>query len=198
MFYLEERERKGSISIVDFYGRRIRRILPAATLVLVVTLFAVYHYLGFVAGAQNATDAKWVAAFVGNIHFATLGTQYLTATLPPSAYQQYWSLAVEEQFYLIWPLLFFALTAFLPRIPAKTKLLIALVAIMLVSIFWSIVETRRTNYGQFFSLLTHAWELAPGSCARCSCPCLPRIEQRGSERGFGSPVLSSFWRAPGS
>ena len=144
---LQERHQKGSISLYDFYGRRIRRILPAATLVLVLTLFAVYHYLGFVAGDRNAMDAKWVAAFIGNFHFAATGTQYLTSTLPPSAYQQSWSLAVEEQFYLVWPLLFLTLTTILPKTPSRTKLLIALVGIMCVSIYWCIVETRATKYG---------------------------------------------------
>ena len=113
---LQERESKASTSLAGFYGRRIRRILPAATVVLIATLWAVYHWLGVVSGVTNATDAKWVAAFMGNFHFASTGTQYLTANAPPSAFQQYWSLAVEEQFYLVWPLLFMALVSFWPRV----------------------------------------------------------------------------------
>ena len=169
---LEERRQKGSNSLVDFYGRRIRRILPAATLVLVLTLFAVYHYLGFVAGDQNAVDAKWVAAFLANIHFASTGTQYLNARLPPSAYQQYWSLAVEEQFYLVWPVLFLTLTAILPKTPSRTKLLVALVVIMCASISWCIVETSRNEVWAFFSPLTRAWELALGALLAVLAPVL--------------------------
>jgi peptidoglycan/LPS O-acetylase OafA/YrhL len=193
---LQERHQKGSISLVDFYGRRIRRILPAATLVLVLTLFAVYHYLGFVAGDQNAVDAKWVAAFVGNVHFAATGTQYLNSTLPPSAYQQYWSLAVEEQFYLVWPLLFLTLTAFLPKTPSRIKLLGALVVIMCVSIYWCIVETSRNEIWAFFSPLTRAWELALGALLAVLVPVLrDRAKRLGTALGIVGVViiLASAW-----
>ena len=188
---------KGSISIRNFYGRRIRRILPAATLVLVATLFAVYHYLGFVAGAQNADDAKWVAAFLGNVHFASLGTQYLTSTLPPSAFQQYWSLAVEEQFYLLWPLLFLALTAILPRVRPTAKLVSALGTIIIASLAWCIIETSHNEVWAFFSLFTHAWELALGAVLAVLVPVLSD-ERKGWEPASGSSGSSSFWSVRGS
>ena len=70
---LRERASKGTTSIPGFYARRIRRILPAATVVLIATVFATYHWLSYIAGAMNANDAKYVAAFVGNFHFATAG-----------------------------------------------------------------------------------------------------------------------------
>jgi peptidoglycan/LPS O-acetylase OafA/YrhL len=177
---LEELQKKGSISIAGFYGRRIRRILPAATVVLILTLFAVYHWLGFVAGAANATDAKWVAAFLGNFHFASTGTQYLSATLPPSVFQQYWSLAVEEQFYLVWPILFLTLASQLPRISPGKKLLTALVAIMVASFVWSVVQTGENPVGAFFSPLTRAWELALGASMAVL---VPHLRDRGSRWG---------------
>jgi peptidoglycan/LPS O-acetylase OafA/YrhL len=193
---LQERETKGSISIRNFYGRRIRRILPAATLVLVATLFAVYHYLGFVAGAQNADDAKWVAAFLGNVHFASLGTQYLTSTLPPSAFQQYWSLAVEEQFYLLWPLLFLALTAILPRVRPTAKLVSALGAIIIASLAWCIIETSHNEVWAFFSLFTRAWELALGAVLAVLVPVLSdRAKRLGTGLGIIGVliILVSAW-----
>lgn len=193
---LKERRQKGSNSLVDFYGRRIRRILPAATLVLVLTLFAVYHYLGFVAGDQNAVDAKWVAAFLANFHFASTGTQYLNSRLPPSAYQQYWSLAVEEQFYLVWPLVFLTVTAILPRTPSRTKLLVALVVIMAVSIYWCIVETSRNEVWAFFSPLTRAWELALGALLAVLMPVLrDRARRLGSALAILGVlvILASAW-----
>jgi peptidoglycan/LPS O-acetylase OafA/YrhL len=183
---LQEHQKRGSISIAGFYGRRIRRILPAATLVLVLTLFAVYHWLGFIAGAQNATDAKWVAAFMGNFHFASSGTQYLNATAPPSALQQFWSLAVEEQFYLVWPLLFFALAWFLPNISPRKKLLTALIVIMVASFVWSVIETGQNPTWAFFSPLTRAWELALGAAMAVLVPVL---RDRGKQWGSGLAVL---------
>jgi peptidoglycan/LPS O-acetylase OafA/YrhL len=176
---LQERARKQSTSITDFYARRIRRILPLATVVLIATVFAVYHWLSFVSGAQNANDAKWVAAFLANFHFASQGTQYFTSQLPPSAFQQYWSLAVEEQFYLIWPLMFLGLVSLLPKIGYRAKLMTALAVVIIASVTWSIIETGHSESWAFFSPLTRAWELALGALLAVATPMLrnraPRI-----------------------
>lgn len=160
---LRERASKGTTSIPGFYARRIRRILPAATVVLIATVFATYHWLSYITGAINADDAKYVAAFVGNFRFATLGTQYFTATQPPSTLQQFWSLAVEEQFYLVWPLLFLAITLPWKRFSPAPRLMTVLTVIIGVSLAWCIIETRQNEVWAFFSPLTRAWELALGA-----------------------------------
>ena len=160
---LRDRASKGSTSIPRFYSRRIRRILPAATVILIATIFATYHWLSFITGASAAEDAKYVAAFVGNFHFASIGTQYLTAHQPPSTLQQFWSLAVEEQFYLVWPILFLFLT--LPRklFSPAIRLIAALLLIIGISLAWCIIETNQNAVWAFFSPLTRAWELALGA-----------------------------------
>src|ERR1035437_7494750 len=140
---LRERASKGSISVFGFYTRRIRRILPAATIVLIATVFATYHWLSFITGGINADDAKYVAAFVGNFHFASLGTQYFTATQPPSTLQQFWSLAVEEQFYLVWPVLFLLLTLPWRVLSPITRLVGVLSVVLGVSLAWCIIETHQ-------------------------------------------------------
>jgi peptidoglycan/LPS O-acetylase OafA/YrhL len=160
---LRERASKGTTSIPGFYARRIRRILPAATVVLIATVFATYHWLSFIAGAANANDAKYVAVFVGNFRFASLGTQYFTATQPPSTLQQFWSLAVEEQFYLVWPVLFLLLTLPWRRFSPVTRLVSVLSAVIAASLAWCIFETHQNAVWAFFSPLTHAWELALGA-----------------------------------
>jgi peptidoglycan/LPS O-acetylase OafA/YrhL len=160
---LREIATSGTTSIPGFYARRIRRILPAATAVLILTVFATYHWLGYIAGSANADDAKYVAAFVGNFHFAALGTQYFGATQPPSTLQQFWSLAVEEQFYLVWPVVFLLLTLPWKILSPKIRLVAALVLTIAASLVWCIVETRQNEVWAFFSPLTHAWELALGA-----------------------------------
>lgn len=160
---LRERASKGTTSIPGFYARRIRRILPAATIVLIATVFATYHWLSFIIGAVNADDAKYVAAFVGNFHFATIGTQYFTATQPPSTLQQFWSLAVEEQFYLVWPILFLLLTLPWRVFSPVTRLVSILSLVIGISLTWCIVETNQNEVWAFFSPLTRAWELALGA-----------------------------------
>jgi peptidoglycan/LPS O-acetylase OafA/YrhL len=160
---LREKASKGTTSIPGFYARRIRRILPAATVVLIATVFATYHWLSYITGAINANDAKYVAAFVGNFRFASLGTQYFTATQPPSTLQQFWSLAVEEQFYLVWPLLFLLITLPWKKFSPVPRLITALTIVIGVSLAWCIIETQQNEVWAFFSPLTRAWELALGA-----------------------------------
>jgi peptidoglycan/LPS O-acetylase OafA/YrhL len=194
---LRERSRRGQTSLGDFYSRRIRRILPMATVVLVATIFAVYHWLGFISGAQNAEDAKWVVLFTANFHFASLGTQYFGSLQPPSAFQQYWSLAVEEQFYLVWPALFLALVATFRTIDYRKKLIGALSAIILASVVWCIVETGQNQSWAFFSPLTRAWELALGALLATIAPVLrdraPRTGLVLKAVGLAGILLSTWF-----
>ena len=182
---LRERASRGTNSIPGFYARRIRRILPAATIVLIATIFATYHWLSFVTGAVNANDAKYVAAFVGNFHFATVGTQYFTASQPPSTLQQYWSLAVEEQFYLVWPILFMLLTLPWKTFSSVGRLVSILSLIIGGSLAWCIIETRQNEVSAFFSPLTRAWELALGALLAVVGPHL-----RGRAPRFGVTLAS--------
>jgi peptidoglycan/LPS O-acetylase OafA/YrhL len=160
---LRERAARDTTSIPGFYARRIRRILPAATIVLIATVFATYHWLSFILGATNANDAKYVAGFVGNFRFASIGTQYFTATQPPSTLQQFWSLAVEEQFYLVWPVLFLLLTLPWRAFSPIVRLVSALSLVIGMSLTWCLIETRQNEIWAFFSPLTRAWELALGA-----------------------------------
>src|ERR1700677_1865127 len=167
---LREKASKGSTSIPGFYARRIRRILPAATVVFIATVFATYHWLNYITGAANAANAKYVAAFVGNFHFASLGTQYFTATQPPSTLQQFWSLAVEEQFYLVWPLLFLLVTLPWKRFSPVPRLLTALTVVIGLSLDWCIIETSQNEVWACLSPLTRAWELALGAILAVVAP----------------------------
>ncbi|MGE0598015.1 MAG: acyltransferase family protein [Dehalococcoidia bacterium] len=159
---LRERETAGSTSIVGFYARRARRILPAASLVLIVTVAASYQWLGFLRGEAIATDGKWASLFAMNLHLAREGTQYLNVSAPPSPLQHYWSLAVEEQFYLVWPILFLAVCRFGSPMRARRRLATALLCVMFASFAWSVVQTGSNPAWAFFSPLTRAWELAFG------------------------------------
>ncbi|WP_253202072.1 acyltransferase family protein [Subtercola sp. PAMC28395] len=95
----------GSHSFTDFYTRRIRRIVPAAVTVLVVT--TTLGFLLFNRGKALSTlwDAVFAFFFVSNWHFAATGTDYFQAGDSLSPLQHFWSLSLEEQFYLVWPVL---------------------------------------------------------------------------------------------
>jgi peptidoglycan/LPS O-acetylase OafA/YrhL len=119
---LRERQTSSRTSLLHFYGRRARRIIPAATVVIVVTVIATYAALGVVFGNQTAVDARWTAVFLANFHFASEGTNYLTAQLPPSPLLNFWSLAVEEQFYLFYPAFFLVIAGLRTRWSLQVRL----------------------------------------------------------------------------
>src|SRR5580700_4559557 len=96
---------EGRLSFTGFYARRARRLLPSAVLVLVVTVLVSMAVTGPLMAPAVAKDAVACALYVGNYRFAFQATNYLTSHGPVSPLQNYWSLGVEEQFYLLWPAL---------------------------------------------------------------------------------------------
>jgi peptidoglycan/LPS O-acetylase OafA/YrhL len=185
---MEMRKTTGKIApvLLDFYARRARRILPAATLVLVVAIVASYHWLGFLSGNAIAEDGQWTALFAANLHFALQGTQYLNAQAPPSPLQHYWSLAVEEQFYLVWPLLFLLAASVARKVSLRIRLAAVLVPLIMASFLWSAIQTPQDGVWAYFSPLTRAGELALGALLAVMVPLLMRIPARfGSWMSWG-------------
>ena len=172
---LRERASSGRTSLVGFYGRRSRRIIPSATVVVVITVVVVYAVLGIVYGDQTAVDARWTAVFLANFHFASVGTNYLNAQQPPSPLLNFWSLAVEEQFYLVYPSLFLLAAAIRTRLPLYARMRIGLVAIITASFALSILQTTSNPTVAYFSPLTRAWELALGALVAVSTEWLSRL-----------------------
>jgi peptidoglycan/LPS O-acetylase OafA/YrhL len=149
--------------------------LPASALVVIVTVVASYHFLGFITGNQVATDAKWTAVFSANIHFALIGTDYWGSQLPPSPLQHMWSLGVEEQFYVVWPGLFLLLVLIVRGTRHRNALAAALLLIIGLSFTWSVVETMSNASWAYFSPLTRAWELALGALVAVLAPTIGRL-----------------------
>jgi len=139
---LREHERTKGTSLLAFYARRARRILPAGTIVIIVTVLISYHWLGFIAGNQVAEDDKAAALFYANFHFISLSTNYFTSRLPPSPLQHYWSLSVEEQFYLVYPTIFLCVALVWRRLPIVRKLAVVLLVIIGASFVLSVVRTQ--------------------------------------------------------
>jgi peptidoglycan/LPS O-acetylase OafA/YrhL len=159
---LRKVETSGRPYFAEFYARRSRRILPAAGLVVIVTVFATYRWLGFIRGDEVANDARWVAVFLGNYHFASVGTNYLSSQLPPSPLQNFWSLGVEEQFYVVYPAAVALLCLVGRRISIHSKLLLFTAVVFIASYAWSVHYTSLDGAAAYFGTLTHAWELAVG------------------------------------
>jgi peptidoglycan/LPS O-acetylase OafA/YrhL len=175
---LREHARSGGISLVNFYARRARRLLPAGAVVLVATVIASYRLDGISAGNRAAEDATWASLFASNIREIREGTDYLGAQAAPSALQHFWSLAVEEQFYLVWPLLILATAIAGTRFPIRIRLGIVLGAVALASLAWSIHQTNFDATTAYFSPLTRAFELAAGGLLAVAAPSLRGIRPR--------------------
>ncbi len=171
---LRERATTGGTRILAFYARRCRRILPAATLVVIVTVLFSYRWLGFIRGHQVANDGLASSLFVANFHFIDLGTNYINSKLPPSPLQNYWSLSVEEQFYVLYPTLFLVVSALARLWSLRTRLAVVLLAVLAASLGWSVIQTMSNGTAAYFSPLTRAWELALGGLIAVGSPLLIR------------------------
>ena len=129
---LREGQKKGTIDFWDFMGRRARRLLPLATLVLILTVVFTYRYLGYSRGnvvAEDGTDGplRLELALYPYWH------RYFGAQSSVSPLQHYWTLAVEMQFYFVWPLIVLLLVKLLPNISLRLKMAIALTAMFIRS-----------------------------------------------------------------
>ena len=137
---LKEMASTGKISLPAFWARRARRLLPAAALTLVVTLLLARWILPPLRNREVMLDGIAVAGFVGNFRFASTLGDYFGANagdIAPSPLLHYWSLAVEEQFYLLWPATMLLLT----RRPRQfrrllTTVIVAACAVSLVVSWW--------------------------------------------------------------
>ncbi|GAC1440857.1 MAG: SGNH hydrolase domain-containing protein [Mycobacteriales bacterium] len=164
-----ERERTGRLSLPRFYLRRARRLLPAGVLALVVTDLAATLLLLPSPAHATLVDSAWAAGFLANVRFAAIGTDYFSLTRAPSAVQHYWSLSVEEQFYLLWPCLVAAAFAVGRR---RAVAWLAGLAIAL-SLTWSVLSTAHTPGSAYFSSPARAWELGAGALLVLLGPRLP-------------------------
>ena len=173
--------RTGRLSITGFYARRARRILPAATVVSVATLLASVLFLSLIESLQVVRDTVWSALFAANIHFAFLETDYFAQDQGPSPLQHYWSLAVEEQYYLGWPLILIGCLWWARRRHAgaglpKRVVAVVLTVLVVASLTYSIWFTSANASGAYFSTLARIWELGLGALLALLLPVLtPRL-----------------------
>ncbi len=158
---LREREASGRTSFAVFYARRARRILPAALLVVVVSLIGSYVVSGQSYATLIASDARWCAVFLANVHFAHVYPNYLVSR-PQSPLQHYWSLSIEEQFYLVFPAVLVACMATGAAHSRRARLAVVLTVAAVASLIISITTTHTGELGAYDSTLTRVWELATG------------------------------------
>jgi peptidoglycan/LPS O-acetylase OafA/YrhL len=191
-----EVEDTGRVQLVRFYGARVRRLLPAGIVVLVVTAVACAWLLPPLQARSALGDALASALYVGNYRFAVEGTDYLAADAPPSPFQHYWSLGVEEQFYLVWPALLIG-TAWAGRRWGRPRTVLPHLVLGTVAVASLVVCLRWTEElpaWAFFGLPSRAWQLAVGGLVALTVVWWRRVPASvawvAGWAGLGSVVLA--------
>ena len=171
----------GRLRLGRFYARRARRLLPAAATVLVATAIATVLWLPVTRWREIAGDMASTALYVVNWRLAGRSVDYLAEGSAASPVQHFWSLAVEEQFYVLWPVL--VLVAVLwarrrGRAVSARLLAAAILAIAVPSLVWSIHLTSSAPDAAYFVTTTRLWELAVGALLAVGAARVARLPQR--------------------
>ena len=163
---LTELDKTGRISWLRFIGRRIRRLLPAAVLVLAVVAAWSWWVVPGERHQVIGRDIRAAALYVVNWVLADREVDYLASDLRPSPVQHFWSLSVEEQFYLVWPLLLLVVAVLARRLGRRADrrvVAVVLGTLVLASFVVSLVVSQTDPRASFFLTTTRVWELGVGA-----------------------------------
>jgi peptidoglycan/LPS O-acetylase OafA/YrhL len=162
---LKEVERSGRVSLMRFYARRAKRLLPASSVVLAATAVMTWLWVPKIRWETTGGDIVASALYFVNWRLADRSVDYLAEDVTPSAVQHYWSLAVEEQYYFIWPILLLlavmAATKF--GIRRKKALLGGLALVAVPSFLYAIYASSATPEPAYFATTTRMWEFTIGA-----------------------------------
>ena len=158
---VSEFEKSETISLLNFYARRAKRLLPASALMLFVTVVAAYLVFPPIRQAALPQTAVATALYASNIWFLHTTTDYLAAPPETNPLLHTWSLSVEEQFYFVFPLL----TLLTLRFGGRKRLRQVIGAVGLASFALCLYFTKNDLPVAFFSSPTRAWEFAAGASA---------------------------------
>jgi peptidoglycan/LPS O-acetylase OafA/YrhL len=164
---IREVEHRGRIGLGAFWSRRAKRLLPAAFIVIVTTGSAVLAFAPLSLWGQYFRELMAATVYVQNWQLAGDSVDYLASSNDPSPFQHFWSLSVEEQFYIALPLVVTAALVVARRAGRSPRVLIraTLAAVVVLSFTWCLVQTTTSPGVAYFSTLTRAWEFALGGLA---------------------------------
>ena len=185
---LKEFSNSGRISLKAFYLRRSKRLLPASFLVLFITAIVAWMFLPPISRGSIGRDLIATTLYVSNYLFAWWENDYQNLNATPSPFIHYWSLAVEEQFYIFWPVFIIALA----KLRSSRKFLIGICSVTCVSFALGAWLTVIAPIWAFYSLPTRAWELSIGALIAL----LPRLQNQKrvvALFGISALLVSTFW-----
>lgn len=185
----------GGVRLRKFYGARARRLLPASAFVGVVTMVASAVLLPPLQVQSVTLDGILSALYVSNYRFISSGVKYFgkQGVLAPSPFQHYWSLGVEEQFYILWPVLIVCAAWFIRRARRRggqsteatssvRPYVVVLALVAAISFAFSLLMTYLVPPVAFFSLPTRAWQLALGGLVALTAVQWRRLSSRSAAR----------------
>ncbi|OBF46549.1 acyltransferase [Mycobacterium sp. 852002-50816_SCH5313054-b] len=206
-----EANASGKVRLGGFYGARARRLLPASATVGVITAIAAFLLLPPLQIGSVLRDGIASALYVSNYWFINGSVNYFGGHLPPSPFQHYWSLGVEEQFYLVWPALIIGTAWVIRRVGRRTRIrataskrpyLIVLALVAVASFALSLVDTLWLPSVAFYSLPTRAWQLAVGGMAALTADQWRRLAPRAAVptgwAGLALILVACIWLGPGT
>lgn len=203
---LKEILQNGRFSYRSFYARRARRILPAAMLVLGVSTIAASVVFWPTRAWSSAKDALWALVFAANVNFSSTGVDYFSAG-QASLFQHYWSLSVEEQFYLAWPVLILAAVWAAKHRAVGVVPTVATIVIVVgaASFLYACLSTASSPSETYFSTPARVFEFCTGALIAVLARDMPKIHGRassirkaGSILGLGLIALSVVIIGPNS
>lgn len=157
---VKEIEKTGTFSFVSFYSRRAKRLLPAAVLMTAGTVIFSFAFLSPLATKEITKSAIAALSFTSNMWFAVLSSNYFGPNTAENPLIHTWTLSVEEQFYLFWPLLIFFSIKFLAK---KRHHISLIITVSIVSLVACIALTPTAQPWAFFSMPTRAWQFGVGA-----------------------------------
>lgn len=189
---LREVEQTGRVNLLDFYARRLKRLAPVYLLVLAVTLLTMLLALPPLYTSRFGPHLLGTLLYVANFVLAG-DIQGYFADAAPSPVLHFWSLAVEEQFYLLWPLLVLLVSR--GRVTrARRRVAMALLPVVLGSFALAVVLTPRFPTPSYYLLHTRSWELGVGALLACLPALGARLDMRARTRllmAGGLSILAS-------
>lgn len=177
---LKEVESTGRLSLSQFWANRARRILPAATLAIVVTSIVSLFVLPSTQLVDATKQGIASALYIQNFLLADQSVDYLGQDAAPSPFQHFWSLSVEEQFYVVWPLLVVLALWSTRRLQNRGRhsadvfrrrfrfiAFVLFAVVCLASFVWSVVSVGANDPASYFITPTRVWELGIGGLLAC-------------------------------
>ncbi|TJW14987.1 MAG: acyltransferase [Mesorhizobium sp.] len=190
---VREGERTGRVDLIAFYARRARRLLPAAMLVLLLVGVLTPLCLPASQWKDSAIEVFFSCFYLENWRLATQAVDYLAAENAPSPVQHYWSLSIEEQFYIVWPALIIAglsatrVLGMSPRILLRAMFAIITAASIAASIWLTLTNPAWA----YFVTHTRIWELGLGGLLALGVP----VIGEGVRRFFGFAGIAAILAA---